>query len=313
MKLAPVVLFVHNRPAHTRRTVESLLKDELASESDLVIYSDAAKNPDTADAVGAVREYVATITGFRSVSVVQRDKNWGLARSVIDGVTSVVNEQGRIIVLEDDLIVSRHFLEYMNTALDRYQDDDQVMQISGHMFPVKFTAGTDAVFLPMTTSWGWATWRRAWRHFDPDATGHEIIRRDPALCRRFNLDGSYDYARMLEQQLRGEIDSWAVRWNLSVFLRNGITLFPKSTLVENAGFDGSGTHGQASQQAVLEPPAFEVNSYPGVVAVSEVARKAVYLHLARRNNGNAMRRCLRWIMDKFANFYSEARRLNFLN
>src|SRR5450631_620851 len=175
---APITLFVYNRPAHTLRTVEALRKNELASESDLIIFSDAPKKTEAAAAVREVREYIRTISGFHSVSIVERDKNWGLANSIIDGVTTVVNRYGRIIVLEDDLVTSPYFLHFMNKALDLYQDEPRVMQISGHIFPADVTAETDAVFLPMTTSWGWATWQRAWQYFDPTAAGYESIKRD---------------------------------------------------------------------------------------------------------------------------------------
>lgn len=245
MNLAPIVLFVYNRPAHTRRTVEALLKNTLAKESDLVIYSDASKNSEAADTVREVRDYIGTINGFKSVKIVERDRNWGLANSIIDGVTSVVNERGRIIVLEDDLVVTPHFLDFMNRALDKYQDEQQVIQVSGYMFPVKLKTKEDALFLPLTTSWGWATWQRAWQLFDPDATGYAQVKLDLALRKRFNLDGAYDYFSMLEAQLAGRVDSWAVRWQLSAFLNNTLTIYPRHSLIVNAGFDGTGTHGPA--------------------------------------------------------------------
>ena len=135
--LAPIALFVYNRPIHTRRTVEALQKNTQAAESDLCIYSDAPKRPEVAEAVREVRAYIKTITGFSSITIVERERNLGLANSIIDGVTSIVNKHGRIIVLEDDLVVSQYFLEYMNTALERYRDDERVMQISGHMFPTE--------------------------------------------------------------------------------------------------------------------------------------------------------------------------------
>jgi hypothetical protein len=284
MNLAPIALFVYNRPVHTRRTVEALLKNELAAESDLFIFSDAPKKHEAVESVRKVCDYVQTITGFKSVKIVARDRNWGLANSIIDGVTSVVNQYGRVIVLEDDLVVSPHLMEYMNTALDRYQDDERVMQISGHMFPTDFAATTDAVFLPMTTSWGWATWRRAWEHFDPQSTGYAQIKADAALRRRFNLDGAHDYFSMLEAQLAGRVDSWAIRWYLSVFLRNGLVVFPRTSLVENVGFDGSGTH---TSGLTAEPVAreFRVVTYPDV-AITHTALEQVRSYLCSSRRGN---------------------------
>ncbi len=297
--LAPIALFVYNRPKHTQQTVEALQRNALAIESVLYIFSDASKSSEAAEAVRAVREYIKGVTGFRSISIVERGGNWGLANSITDGVTRLCNEYGRVIVLEDDLVVSPHFLEYMNAALDRYREDERVMQISGHMFPVDITAETDAVFLPMTTSWGWATWQRAWQHFDPAATGYEKLKRDVKLRRQFNLDGAYDYFGMLELQLQGKIDSWAVRWHLSVFLRSGITLFPRKTLVRNMGFDGSGTHCEASHLVAPLPQGFKVNNYP-VVAINEEARRAVYAYLAKQSGriNRMWNRASKWLGRK---------------
>ena len=280
MKLAQIALFVYNRPQHTRRTVGALQKNELAEKSDLVIFSDAPKTPEAAEAVREVREYIKTIDGFRSVSIIERDRNLGLANSVIDGVTKLCKEYGRVIVLEDDLITSPFFLEYMNTALARYQNDEQVMQISGYMFPISVAAATDAVFLPMTTSWGWATWQRAWQHFDPAARGHGALKDNVDMRHKFNLDGGYDYFGMLEQQMQGKIDSWAIRWYLSVWIRGGLTLFPLITLVENIGFDGSGTHGAAAHLINPSSSAFKVVTFPAT-KINTTTQRAVYEYLKK--------------------------------
>lgn len=256
MTTAPIVLFVYSRPEHTRMTVEALLKNALASKSDLIIYSDAPKTFEAVVAVRDVRNYIRTINGFKTVTLVERDRNWGLANSVIDGVTSVVNERGRIIVLEDDLVVTPHFLDFMNRALDLYENEPKAIQVSGYMFPVKLKIREDALFLPLTTSWGWATWKRAWQIFDRDSKGYAQIKSDLALQKRFNLDGAYDYLSMLEAQLAGRVDSWAVRWQLSAFLSDSLTIYPKHSLILNTGFDGSGTHGSAggslSRSGVIE-------------------------------------------------------------
>jgi Glycosyl transferase family 2 len=243
MTFAPIALFVYNRLAHTRQTVEALQNNALSKDSDLIIFSDAPKSEAQAAAVREVRLYIHQIDGFKSVSIVERETNFGLARSIIHGVTSVVNERGRIIVLEDDLVVTPHFLDFMNRALDKYENEQQVIQVSGYMFPVKVEIEEDALFLPLTTSWGWATWKRAWQLFDPDAKGYAQVKADLALRKSFNLDGAYDYFAMLEDQLAGRVDSWAIRWQLSAFLNDSLTIYPRHSLIVNAGFDGSGTHG----------------------------------------------------------------------
>ena len=155
-------------------------------------------------------------------------------------------------MLEDDLLVAPGFLTYLNAALDRYRDESRVMQISAHMFPVDVPSVDDAFFLPFVSSWGWATWSRAWRKFDPVASGYALLKSDGERRRAFDMDGAYEYFSMLEAQLGGKVDSWAIRWNLSVFMNDGMVLYPKKSLVENKGFDGSGIHtrGEALDQAV---------------------------------------------------------------
>jgi len=239
---APIILFTYNRSWHTRQTVEALQRNDLAKESELFIYSDGPKSEADKKSVAEVREYVKSIDGFKQIKLIERESNMGLAKSIIAGVSEILDKYGRIIVLEDDLITSPYFLEYMNNALSLYENNEKVMQISGHMFPVELNADADAVFLPFTTSWGWATWKRAWVHFDADMTGYEKLKSDKALRKKFDLDGGYPYFEMLEHQREGRVDSWAICWYLSVFMKDGLTLFPRETLVQNIGFDGSGTH-----------------------------------------------------------------------
>jgi len=173
---APIVLFVYNRPEHTRRTVTSLLKNSAAAMSDLFVFSDAAKDKSAEEAVRQVREYIRQISGFKNLTIYERDSNWGLANSVIDGVTRICNEFGKVVVLEDDLQVSPHFLAYMNAGLYKYEHDEQVMQIAGYMFPVDIQSNEDALFLPLTSSWGWATWQNSWEKFDKTASSFNIIK-----------------------------------------------------------------------------------------------------------------------------------------
>jgi hypothetical protein len=253
MELAPIALFVYNRPDHTKQTVESLQKNALSKESELFIFSDGPKNDAAKKQVMEVRDYIKTISGFKRVNIIEKEKNSGLANSIIAGVTELCERFGSVIVLEDDLIVSPHFLEYMNAALERYEKNERVMQISGFMFPVELKALTDAVFLPFTSSWGWATWQRAWQQFDPEMKGYDNLHANPALRRRFDLDGSYPYYKMLEAQRRGRIDSWAIRWYLSVFIAGGLVLHPARSLVCNGGFDNSGIHCCSSNMPFITP------------------------------------------------------------
>jgi len=193
-------------------------------------------------------------------------------------------EFGKVIVLEDDLVISPYFLGYMNHALNLYADRYQVMQISGHMFPVNLQADTDAIFLPFTTSWGWATWERAWRSFDADSRSYFRLKNNKNLRYQFNLNGSYSYFNMLEDQLNGKIDSWAIRWYLSVFMQRGLTLYPTKSLLSNIGFDGSGTHcGKGDVDSFISHET--VLFFPKEIAINEKFFKSVasYLNIHSRN------------------------------
>ena len=282
MIYAPIALFVYNRPQHTRQTVVALLANAVAKQTPLYVFSDAPRSDASRQAVAEVRSYIHSISGFKSVTIIERETNFGLARSIIDGVTRLCEEYGRVIVMEDDLVTSPHFLSYMNDALAQDENEDQVMQVSGHIFQVpEFTQREEALFLPFVTSWGWGTWERAWKHFDPSAQGWGKINSNSVLRNRFNLDGHFDYSTLLEQQMNGKVDSWAIRWYLSVFLSNGVALFPPQSLVKNIGLN-SGTHGSRmlrwtlAGQAVSDKPI----SFPRAIRVIEhdfiLVQKAIF-------------------------------------
>lgn len=241
LTLAPILLFVYNRPEHTRHCVEALRRCVLAGRSPLYVYSDAARTEADAAAVEEVRRYVRGISGFGSVTVIERDHNLGLAASIIDGVTQRVGEYGRVIVLEDDLVVAPHFLEFMNDALTVYRDDERVC----HVYACEFTgdpALPPTFLVSWIGSWGWGTWDRAWRLFNPD--GADLLRQLEArgLTRRFDFDGAYGFTRMLRRQIAGVNNSWAIRWNATLFLAGRLSVCAGRSLVENMGFDGSGTN-----------------------------------------------------------------------
>ncbi|HEY8359058.1 MAG TPA: glycosyltransferase, partial [Ramlibacter sp.] len=226
----PIALFVHARPAHTERTVASLLRNEGAAQSDLLVFSDAARTPEKQAAVAEVRAFIAGIRGFRSVRIVERPSNFGLAKSIIDGVSQVLAESDRVIVVEDDMVTSPHFLTYMNEALERFRDDERVISVHGYVYPVA-SALPEAFFLPGADCWGWATWRRGWSVFNPDGQAllDELTRRK--LLRAFDFNGTHDYSGMLRDQIAGRNDSWAVRWYASAFLADKLTLYPGRSLV----------------------------------------------------------------------------------
>ena len=273
MNCAPITLFVYNRPEHTRRTVEALKQNRLAKESNLIIFSDSPRSQAQAEQVGEVRAYIRQIEGFNSVIVVERETNLGLARSIIDGVTTIVGKYGRIIVLEDDMVTSPYFLAYMNEALEKYKDDDRVVSIHGYVYPVT-QALPEAFFLPGADCWGWATWSRGWACFNSDGQFllDELKRRK--LTHGFDFNGAYGYSKMLEEQIKGINDSWAVRWYASAFLAGKLTLYPGCSLVHNIGNDSSGTHCGESSSLDSELSKTPINLSNIAVQSSEIGLRA---------------------------------------
>lgn len=241
MIFAPIILFVYNRPDHTKQTIEALQKNELAKESELFIYSDEAKNEGVRERVDEVRKYIDAVDGFKKVTIIKREKNWGLADSIIDGVTKIVNDYGKIIVLEDDLVTSPYFLKFMNEALEYYKDEERVWHISGWNYPIYSDAIDDVFFWRLMNCWGWATWVDRWSYYEKnvDKVMSEFSKKD---IKRFNLDGVENFWGQMVLNKEQKINTWAIFWYATIFKNNGLCLNPIQTFVNNIGHDGSGVH-----------------------------------------------------------------------
>lgn len=250
----------------------------------MCIFSDAARSQEEQEAVGEVRRIVRSTTGFRHVGLVERAENWGLARNVIDGVTQTVNRYGRVIVLEDDLVASPYLLRFMNEALRVYADEPRV----GHIHACEFTQEASlppSFLIRFTGSWGWATWQRAWKHLNAD--GADLLRKlhERGLERDFDLGGSYPFTRMLRRQVEGKNNSWAIRWNASLFLDGLLSLNAGRSLVVNKGLDGSGTNSLAD-----DPYASDLWTEPirvekiEPIEENKAARQALARHYRRTNS-----------------------------
>lgn len=301
MTLAPILLFVYNRPLHVRNSVQSLLSNDLAKDSELYIFSDAAKDEAAKPLVNEVRTFIRSISGFKQIHFVEREENWGLARNIIDGVTRLVNEYGRVIVLEDDLITAPYFLRFMNDALETYKDEEKV----GHIQACDFTKDPslpDTFLIKFTGSWGWATWKRAWKHFNPNGQEllDEMLRRK--LNRQFDFNGKYGFTRMLRRQIEGKNNSWAIRWNASLFLADILSLNVGKSLIQNEGFDGSGTNcgsGNLYDSNLWMKPLPVVKISP--IVENMEARNAFMRYYARTNSffAKAIRRIKRTLKGDF--------------
>ncbi len=240
MPKAPVAFFAYKRPVHALKTLESLSRCEGAEDTALYMFSDGPKTAKDEEAVKEVRRVLKSRRWCKEAHIKEAGENQGLAKSLISGITEVVNSHGAVIVVEDDLMLSPQFLNYMNDALDVYRDEELVMQISGFMYRLKGNA-PETFFLSFPNCWGWATWKRAWGFFIEDtACLIERIRQEGVD--KFTMDNRLGSFQMLLDQRAGRIDSWAVRWYASMFLKGGLVLYPKRSLVENIGLDGTGVH-----------------------------------------------------------------------
>ena len=238
---APIALFVYNRPEHTRRTIKFLKQNLLAEESRLFIFSDASKNESSQLLVEEVREIIRSIDGFLEVQIIERKSNLGLADSIIDGVSRLVKEYGKVIVFEDDLISSSYTLQYFNDALNRYQNEDKVMHVGAYMYALNDESLPETFFYRAATSWGWATWNRAWMNFEPDID-QLISQFNTEKKHQFSIEGTMNFWKQIEEFKSGKNNSWAIRWYASIFLKGGLTLNPSQSLINNIGHDGTGIH-----------------------------------------------------------------------
>lgn len=295
-ELSPIILFVYNRPDHTVRTLEALEKNLLARESTLYVFSDGAKNKSAEDAVNKVRKIIHASWRFKDIYVIERDKNWGLAKNVIDGVSTVISNHGKAIVLEDDVLFSEHTLSFFNQVLVLYEKEEKVMHVGGYIYELDRTGLPEAFFTRYVASQAWATWKRAWEYFEPNIK--DLIQQfDKKKVKDFTFDNTMNFWRQMQQQKEGKVDSWAVRWYASVFLRGGLALSPNQSLIENIGHDGSGIHSGISKMfetTVRHKPIMELP-----IKIEE--SKAGYLalkHYFKHRKGNLVKRAIRFIRNR---------------
>lgn len=294
--LAPIALFVYNRPKHTERTLKFLQQNELAAESRLFIFSDGPKTPADQEKVQELRDFLKTVDGFRSVEIVERKENMGLANSIIAGVSRLVKDYGQIIVFEDDLISSPHTLTYFNEALNLYRKEEKVMHIGAYMYPLKDNLLPESFFYRAATSWGWATWERAWQHFEPNI---DVLMKqfDAPKRNAFSIEKTMNFWKQMQDFKKGRNNSWAIRWYASIFLKGGLTLNPAHSLVNNIGHDGSGIHSGINDiyNVVINPK--PVKTFPAEIKENLQAYQAIKHFLSNRK-GSLWQRIKRLIKEK---------------
>ena len=293
---APIALFVYNRPEHTRRTIKFLKQNLLAEQSRLFIFSDAAKNQSSQTLVEQVREIIKSVDGFLEVQIIERKSNMGLADSIIDGVSRLVKEYGKVIVFEDDLISSSYTLQYFNDALKRYQNEEKVMHIGAYMYALNDESLPETFFYRAATSWGWATWDRAWINFEPDID-QLISQFNTEKKHQFSIEGAMNFWKQIQEFKSGKNNSWAIRWYASIFLKGGLTLNPSQSLINNIGHDGTGIHSGLNDiyNVVINPQ--PIHFFPEKIKEDQQAYLSIKEFLKNRK-GNLWQRILRFAKQK---------------
>lgn len=298
-KLAPIALFVYNRPEHTRLTVEALRKNEFAQMSDLFVFADAPKNEADAARVEQVRRVLRGIEGFRSVTLVERDQNLGLSKSIISGVTQLCAEYGRMISVEDDIVTAPDFLSFINRGLEQYKDEPKIFSINGFNFPIVPPASYpwDAYFSYRSNSWGWGTWRDRWEKVDWSVSDFSEFIANRERQKRFNRGGS-DLAEALAHSVASKRDgSWDVVWAYTHSRHDALALRPVVSKVYNVGFDGSGMHGRRApfKQVALLP-----NISPDYRLPDSVVEPDLYFaaEIQRLNRPSRARKAARYLLNK---------------
>lgn len=279
---APIALFVYNRPFHLRAVLSALAANRLARESRLYIFSDGAKNHSDSALVAEVREICAGARGFLDVTLVSRDWNLGLARSVLAGIGQVLREAEQVIVLEDDILTAPGFLTYMNSALAWYHNHSDVMSVCAYTAPVIEARipgdhSQQVFFSRRPSSWGWGTWRNRWQAVDWTMDWYPGLLQDRKLQHLIRKVG-LDLLPQLRAQYEGRIDSWAIRWAYHHLANDGVAVFPARSLADNIGLDGSGTHcadvGARFPRQLCQSREF---AFPAEVSILPVVQKAICL------------------------------------
>ena len=240
-RLAPILILAYNRPEHLKRLLDSLGLNTESKASKIYIAIDGAKNEADKLLVNECHEVASQAHGFHRTIIWTSKVNLGLANSVINSVNKVLKTSDSIIVLEDDLVVSPSFLNYMNSGLTYYASNSKVAAIHGYQYPLGYI-GSKCTFRRGTDCWGWGTWRNRWEAANLNSSELIYDLKARKMTRKFNLDGFTDNLKLLKLQNANKIDSWAIRWHASMFLQEKFTLYPPESLVLNLGLDGSGTH-----------------------------------------------------------------------
>ena len=303
--LAPIALFAFNRPEHLTKTIEALKKNTLASESLIFVFIDGAKDNDTFNN-NLVKEISYNICGFKNVQIIERQQNLGLRQNIIDGVSYIFKKFEKIIVLEDDIVTSNFFLEYMNQALVYYKSIDKVWHISGYNDPIDLDFLKEDVFLLRAMNcWGWASWKEKWDHYEKNPL---LLKKTftKEMIKNFNLDNTLEMWSQVEENYIGKIDTWAIFWYATIFINEGLCVIPKFSYVKNIGRDGSGANSMNTFEII---PDFKLNKNKNknikfIDQIKENDRIAkILISYFKKSKKNILYRAVRKLFRLFRNIY----------
>ncbi|MCQ2520943.1 MAG: sugar transferase [Lachnospiraceae bacterium] len=300
MQCAPVIIFVYDRVDRFIEVYKSLCLNKLINETDLYIFSDAYdERKNNKFGVDQVRDYINIVKSenlFKNIRTVLAETHKGLANSVIDGVTQIIKEYGSVIVLEDDLIVSDSFLDYMNRALVYYEKNSKIWSISGYTlsFHRLNNYKYDVYGAVRGDSWGWATWKDRWEKVRWDIPDFEEFLEDVEAQKRFNYGGA-DMTNLLISQKKGLSDSWAIRWNYQQFRENMISIFPTRSQVKNMGWSGDGTN---CDKAILKIWDTKIKTYDEMVKFYDCEVDKAIMKKTQRAYSKSLLQRIILILDK---------------
>ena len=272
--LSPIAVFAYNRPKHLRYCLNSIADNELSSSSPLVIFIDGPKNNREKDLVNECIDVARLENRFGSVEVLSQENNLGLSRSILKGVTYVLERYGSIIVLEDDMRVSPNFLNFMNAGLNLYEKNPRVSGLHAYVYPIK-SLSEEAFFLRGADCWGWATWADRWMEANFDSAELLSNLETSGQSFQFDLEGAVGYSTLLKSQVEGLVDSWAIRWHAYNFIENKICLHPPVSLLKNLGNDGTGRH--YAKQEIFNIDKWDLRQivFPKIVEESQEMRSKI--------------------------------------
>ncbi|TQD23860.1 glycosyltransferase family 2 protein [Methanolobus vulcani] len=300
MKLAPIALFVYNRPNHTHQTLENLIKAPEFKDSVLYIFCDGAKTEEDVSAVQNTRKLIHSYD-LKNTIIIESENNKGLARSIVEGINYVLQKHDKIIVLEDDCVPTPDFLNFMNFCLSYYESDERIMNVSGYASPIEIPEDYpyDIYFSYRSSSWGWSTWKRAWAYYSNNPNILKMIESSSSIKKKLDRAG-LDLYPMIKKQTSGKSDSWAVYWSINIILKDGLCIFPVKSRIRNIGNDGSGTHCSADKRydVQINEQNTEQMSIPKIVIPDGRIVKACYNFYA----GSMFKKTLYFCYHRFSKF-----------